>query len=111
MTPLEKLNAAPAASTAVDAIAPAAADPVLMAKATKAAVDFESFFISHMLQQMRSSTREMAGEDSVFNDRVNRDMQDMTDKLLADKMAGQRAFGVADAILRQLVPAPLNKPK
>jgi flagellar protein FlgJ len=111
MNPLDKLSSAPAAPAALEAIAPAAADPVLLAKATKAAVDFESFFIAHMLQQMRSSTREMAGEDSVFNDRVNRDMQDMTDKLLADKMAGQRAFGVADAILRQLVPAPLNKPK
>jgi flagellar protein FlgJ len=111
MTPLEKLSSTPLAPSADDAIAPAAADPVYVAKATKAAVDFESFFISHMLQQMRSSTREMAGEDSVFNDRVNSDMQDMTDKLLADKMAGQRAFGVADAILRQLLPAPLNKAK
>jgi flagellar protein FlgJ len=64
-----------------------------------------------MLQQMRSSTREMAGEDSVFNDRVNRDMQDMTDRLLADNMAGQRAFGIADAVLRQLLPAPLNNSK
>jgi flagellar protein FlgJ len=109
MNPLDKLNSAPAATVGADTVAPAT-DPVLLAKATKAAVDFESFFISHMLQQMRSSTREMAGEDSVFNDRVNRDMQDMTDKLLADKMAGQRAFGVADAILRQILPAPLNKP-
>lgn len=114
MNPVDKPTSAATAATAADTIAPAA-DPVLVAKATSAAVDFESFFIAHMLQQMRSSTREMAGEDSVFNDRVNRDMQDMTDRLLADKMAGQRAFGVADAILRQLVPttvpAALNKPK
>ena len=26
-------------------------------------------------------------------------------EVLADKMAGQRAFGIADAILRQLLPA------
>ena len=114
MNPLDKLSPVPAAALGDDTVAPAT-DPVVLAKATKAAVDFESFFIAHMLQQMRSSTREMAGEDSVFNDRVNRDMQDMTDKLLADKMAGQRAFGVADAILRQIVPttvpAPFNKPK
>jgi flagellar protein FlgJ len=114
MNPLYTLAATPAALAAADPVAPAAAapaaDPVFVAKATKAAVDFESFFISHMLQQMRSSTREMAGDDSVFNDRTNRDMQDMTDRMLADKMAGQRAFGVADAILRQLLPAPLNKP-
>jgi len=40
----------------------------------------------------------------VFNNRVNQDMQDMADDLLAGNMAGQRAFGIADAILRQLVP-------
>jgi flagellar protein FlgJ len=36
-------------------------------------------------------------------------MLDMADKLLAGHMAGQRAFGVADAILRQLLPPALNK--
>jgi flagellar protein FlgJ len=77
---------------------------VYVAKATKAAVEFERFFISHMLKEMRSSTRAMASEDSVFNDRVNQDMQDMADDLLAGNMAGKRAFGIADAILRQLVP-------
>jgi flagellar protein FlgJ len=53
----------------------------------------------------------MASEDSVFKDPVNGDMLDMADKLLAGQVAGQRAFGIADAILRQLVPAPLNKPE
>lgn len=87
-------------------VAPAAdqPDPAYVAKATKAAVEFERFFISHMLKEMRSSTRAMAAEDSVFNNRVNQDMQDMADDLLAGNMAGQRAFGIADAILRQLVP-------
>ena len=33
-------------------------------------------------------------------------MLDMADNMLADQMAGRRAFGVADAILRQLLPAP-----
>jgi flagellar protein FlgJ len=31
--------------------------------------------------------------------------------MLARQMAGQRAFGIADAILRQLLPAPLNNSK
>jgi flagellar protein FlgJ len=82
-----------------------AADPTYVAKATKAAVEFERFFIGNMLKQMRASTREMAGEDSVFKDRVNGDMQDMADDLLAGHLAGQRAFGIADVILRQLVSA------
>lgn len=80
------------------------------AKATEAAVKFESFFIGHMLHQMRSSTREMAPEDSVFRDPVNSDMLDLADNLVADKMAGQHAFGIADAILRQLLPSPAPAP-
>ena len=93
--------------SALDDRSPAAAspaDPRYAAKATEAAVKFEAFFISHMLRQMRSGTREMAGEDSVFKDPVNSDMLEMADNLVADKMAGQRAFGIADAILRQLLP-------
>ena len=79
-------------------------DPVYAAKATKAAIEFESFFIENMLKQMRAGTREMAAEDSVFKDPVNRDMQEMADGMMAKQMAGQRAFGIADAILRQLLP-------
>jgi peptidoglycan hydrolase FlgJ len=98
-----------ALKTATEApVAPAAGqpepDPAYVAKATQAAVEFERFFISHMLRTMRASTREMASEDSVFNNRVNQDMQDMADDLVAGNMASQRAFGIADAILRQLVP-------
>ncbi|MFC5458281.1 rod-binding protein [Massilia niabensis] len=98
---------------ATDAIAPAAGgapDPAYVAQATKAAVEFESFFISQMLKDMRATTREMADEDSVFKDRVNQDMQDMADGILSKQMAGQRAFGVADAILRQLLPAAVTTP-
>ncbi|MEN3276805.1 MAG: peptidoglycan hydrolase FlgJ [Massilia sp.] len=97
------------ANNAADAVAPAsdAPDPAYVAKATQAAVEFESFFISQMLKDMRSTTREMADEDSVFKDRVNQDMQDMADGILSKQMAGQRAFGVADAILRQLLPAKI----
>lgn len=88
-----------------DAPVAPAADPVFVAKATKAAIEFESFFIGNMLSQMRSGTRAMADDDSVFKDPVNRDMQDMADTMMAGQMAGQRAFGIADAILRQLLPA------
>ncbi|MBJ7310707.1 rod-binding protein [Rugamonas sp. CCM 8940] len=107
MTPLLNQNplaAGQAGDAAEAAPAPAAVDPDYRAKATEAAIKFESFFIGHMLHQMRSSTREMAGPDSVFKDPINSDMLDMADNLVADKMAGQRAFGIADAILRQLLP-------
>jgi flagellar protein FlgJ len=100
---LEKAPVAPAAD-------PASADRAYVKQATKAAVEFESFFISHMLQQMRESARTLAPEDSATKDKVNSDMIDMADKLLAGHMAGQRAFGVADAILKQLLPPGFNKP-
>jgi peptidoglycan hydrolase FlgJ len=99
----------PDQTTGDDKVAPAAPDKAYVAKATKAAVEFESFFISHMLHQMRESTRAIAPDDSPTKDRVNQDMTDMVDNMLAGNMAQQRAFGVADAILRQILPAPLNK--
>ncbi|KQQ36329.1 hypothetical protein ASF61_08025 [Duganella sp. Leaf126] len=92
---------APAGATAGPADA---VDASYRTKATQAAVKFESFFIGHMLHQMRSGVRVLADEDSAMNNKVNQDMLDLADNLVADQMAGRRAFGVADAILRQLLP-------
>ena len=75
------------------------------AKATEAAVKFESFFIAQSLHKMREATKAMADDDSIYKDSINSDMLDMADNLVADQLAGRRAFGVADAILRQLLPA------
>lgn len=83
----------------------AADDARFRAKAQTAAEKFESFFIADMLKQMRSATRELADDDSVTRNRINDDMLEMADGKLADALAGQRAFGIADAILRQLLPA------
>jgi len=85
-------------------------DPAYRAKATEAAVKFESFFIGHMLHQMRDGARALAAEDSPGKSRINDDMLDMADNLVADQIAGRRAFGVADAILRQLLPSPQAAP-
>ena len=111
---IDDFRNAPKAVDAEPTVAPAAdqpaENPAYLAKATKASVEFERFFISHMLRTMRASTRAVADEDSVFNNRVNQDMQDMADDILAGNLAGQRAFGIADAILRQLAPeAKTNK--
>ena len=101
----------PQADAAQARVAPAAdvPDPALVEKATKAAVEFESFFIGHMLHQMRESARGIAPEDSPTNNKVNHDMIDMVDGMLAKHLAGQRAFGVADAILKQILPTGFNK--
>lgn len=96
--------------------APADTDPAsaaYRAKATEAAVKFESFFIGKMLNQMRSANRQLAGDgQDGQRDSINDDMLDMADNLVADQLAGRHAFGVADAILRQLLPtaAPAAAP-
>lgn len=82
---------------------PAAANP-LEAKAKVAAQKFEGFFIAEMLRQMRRTTREIGGEDGILKSGSSNDMLDMADTLLADSLAGQHAFGIADVILRQLLP-------
>jgi len=103
-------GALPATARDDDAVLPQtvapAVDDAYRKKAEQAAVKFESFFIGHMLKQMRSSTKELAAEDSIYKNSINSDMLDMADGQVADQLAGQRAFGVADAILRQLMPAP-----
>ena len=90
------------AVVAPSAIAPA--DATYRARAEAAAEKFEAFFIAEMLKQMRRAGSVLAAEDSVFKNPVNRDMLDLTDTLVADSLAGQRAFGIADVILRQLLP-------
>lgn len=105
------LESADAGKAPVAAADPGSPDRAYVKQATKAAVDFESFFIANMLHQMRESARAVAPEDSPLKDPVNSDMLDMADKMLAGHMANQRAFGVADAILKQLLPPELNKPR
>ena len=83
---------------------PAAEDARFRADATAAARKFESFFVAQMLKDMRAGTRAMAPEGSVFKNAVNDDLQQFADSLVADQMAGTRAFGIADVILRQLLP-------
>lgn len=82
-----------------------AIDPVLRAKAEEAARKFEGMFITEMLRGMRRGTRELADEDSPLRNRTHEDMLDLADTLVADALAGQRAFGIADVLLRQLLPA------
>lgn len=73
-------------------------------KAAEAAEKFESFFISQMLSQARKSTKAIAGEDSIYKSHENEDMLDLADSFVADSLAKQHAFGIADLILRQVLP-------
>lgn len=89
-----------------ESAAPAPADPQYAGKAKSAAEKFESFFIADMLHRARSTTRALADEDSFYQNRVNQDMLDMADTVVADAISHQHAFGIADAILKQVLPAP-----
>jgi len=105
--------AAPDASHAADTLPAPAANPAsatggqhddaYRAKATEAAVKFESFFIGTMLHKMRESARSVGDRDKQ-EDSINSDMLDMADNMVADQLAQRRAFGIADSILRQLLP-------
>lgn len=81
------------------------ADARLRQRVTDAAVKFEAQFIRQMLGQMRAATREMADEDSPLKKRESEGLTELADGLVADSLAGQRAFGIADLLLRQLLPA------
>lgn len=115
MNPLTPPIAATPLATLQQPLAASDADADYRARATAAAEKFEGFFIAQMLKEMRASASEFSAEGSVFKDPVNADMMSLADGLVADQIAGQHAFGVADAILRQLLPpaaatAPLNVP-
>lgn len=79
-------------------------DARIKAQATGAAVKFEAFFIKQMISQMRAGTRALADEDSPEKKRVNQDMLDLADGFVADALAQQRAFGIADLMLKQVLP-------
>ena len=69
---------------------------------TQAAVKFEAFFVAQMMQQMRKATAALADEDSAINDQVNQAPLAMADNAVADALSAQRAFGIADVLVRQM---------
>lgn len=102
---LDQRLRATAATEPVAAAAPApAVDPEYRAKAKEAAEKFEGFFISQMLRQMRQGSAGLSGEDGVYGKQENRDLLDIADVKLAESLSGLHAFGIADAILRHILP-------
>jgi flagellar protein FlgJ len=94
-----------AAAAGTEPVIAPASDAAYVEKVRGAAEKFEAFFIAQLLRQMREGTRAMADEESIFNSRSAQEMLDMADVALADSLAGQRAFGIADVIVRQLLPS------
>ena len=91
------LDAANAATPAVSA----QADQELQLL-TQAAVKFEAFFVAQMMKQMRQATAALADKDSALNDEVNQMPLAMADNAVADALSAQRAFGIADVLVRQM---------
>lgn len=105
---MDILNLNPSAqrlpATAVDAQSPvvsAQTDQDLQLL-TQAAVKFEAFFVAQMMKQMRQATAALADKASALNDEVNQMPLAMADNAVADALSGQRAFGIADVLLRQM---------
>mgnify|MGYP001612942229 CR=1 FL=1 len=94
-----------AAGTAAIAGQGAAVDAADVQRLTAAAVKFESFFVAQMLKQMREATAAMADPGSAINDRVNDSTLSLAEQAVADGLAGQRAFGIADVLVRQMLPS------
>jgi len=103
---VDAARAEPAIRAAADADP---SSPEYRAKAQDAAEKFEAYFVAQMLEQMRRITRQLSGEEASFSARANEDMLDMADRMVADSLARQRAFGIADVILRQILPPPALK--
>ncbi|WP_155640071.1 peptidoglycan hydrolase [Burkholderia territorii] len=84
--------------------APAPAANAERGKAAHAAEQFEALFVSHMLRQMRNSIREISPEGSMFRDQIGSGLMEFMDTAVSQALASQRAFGIADFILRQIAP-------
>ena len=98
--------AGPGASSSADA------DPVLRARVQDAAQRFEGLFIHQMLKTMRQSGEALAGDEALFRRNTDNPLLELADQLVADNLAGQRAFGIADLLTRQLLPdGPFNAPR
>lgn len=97
---IELPRTSPLGSAASDGIT-----PEYRAKAQEAAEKFEAHFIAQVFKQMRRTTREISADEGAFATRANEDMLEVADTLVADSMAHQRAFGIADILLRQLLPS------
>lgn len=85
-----------------DAPVAAAADSAELQALRQAAVKFEAFFVAQLMQQMRKATAALADADSPLNDEVNQAPLAMADNAVADGLAGQGAFGIADVLVRQM---------
>ncbi|RCW70468.1 flagellar biosynthesis protein FlgJ [Pseudorhodoferax soli] len=80
-------------------------DDAVRARIEDAALKFEGMFIQQMLKTMRQGSGALAGENGFLRQDPDDPLLGFADQLMADQLAGQRAFGIADMLLRQLYPS------
>ncbi|MBL3962181.1 MULTISPECIES: flagellar biosynthesis protein FlgJ [Burkholderia] len=80
-----------------------ASDPAYRARVEDAAVKFEGLFIAQMLSEMKKATDQLKGDDG-FADRSSEAMLDYANRAVADAIAKQRGFGIADTLVAQMLP-------
>ncbi len=85
-------------------------DDAVRARIEDAAQKFEGMFIQQMLKTMRQGNGALAGADGFLRQDPDDPLLGFADQLMADQLAGQRAFGIADMLLRQLYPVAPGAP-
>ena len=91
----------PGGASAGEAVKPA--DPAYRKRVEEAAVQFEGLFIAQMLNEMKKATDQLKSDDS-GTDRTSDAMLDYANRAVADAIAHQRAFGIADTLVAQMLP-------
>ncbi|WP_157638449.1 hypothetical protein [Burkholderia ubonensis] len=66
-------------------------------------------FIAQLLREMRKTT-EMLKSDNGFGDRSGDAILEHAHRAVADALAEQRAFGIADTLIAQLLPSQADVP-
>lgn len=113
-TPITATGASPGAGPAdplgLNSIRPALDSQAATEQAArKAAQQFESHFIAQMLHDMRRSSRALSDPDG-SRPSQGQEMLDLADTMVADQLAAQGAFGIADLLLCQVLPQTPAKP-
>lgn len=86
-------------------------DAVARARVEDAAQRFEGLFIHQMLKTMRQAGESLAGDEALFRRNTDNPLLGLADQLVADQLAGQKAFGIADLLTRQLLPLNATAPE
>jgi peptidoglycan hydrolase FlgJ len=73
-------------------------------KLEQAAVQFESMFVAHMFSEMRKASETLNPDSANGGSKPGAGLLDHAYRLVADDIAQQRAFGIADAIVKQMAP-------